>query len=83
MNRKEWNHRLAQWQARRRRWSENGVAKVSHPRHGEVVVPHGSALSALMCAAEVWGVHWYDIRDAKVTAAEPGARPVSSPEVSA
>lgn len=57
--------------ARRRnrawRWSRKTKATVTHPDHGSVVVPHGSNLAAIECAAELWGVMPCDIaRDAEV-----------------
>lgn len=51
--------------ARRRnrawRWSRKTKATVTHPDHGSVVVPHGSNLAAIECAAELWGVMPWDI----------------------
>lgn len=45
--------------SRRERWAAPGTAKVTHPAHGSVVVPHRSNYSALLNAAEVWGaVGW-------------------------
>lgn len=54
--------------ARTRRWTARGRARVSHPEHGEVVVPCGSTLEAVMCAAEVWGVDWSKVLGAEVWA---------------
>lgn len=65
--------------SRRERWEAMGKAKVSHPAHGAVVVPHNSNLSALLCAAEVWGCNWLEIKDAEVWAAEPGTPAVKMP----
>ncbi len=50
----------------RQRWSAKGRAKVTHPEHGSVVVPHSSNFAALLNAADVWGCDWLEIRDAKV-----------------
>ena len=62
--------------AREERWRAAGRSRVVSQKYGEVVVPHGSNLAALMNAAEVWGCSWTDIRDAEVWAADPGAVPV-------
>ncbi len=64
--------------ARRERWAAGGVARVTHPAHGSVVVPHRSNLAALMNAAEVWGCDWSEITGAEVRAA-PGETPVKMP----
>ena len=61
-------------------WKRPGVARVIHPKYGSVVVPCSSKLSAIMCAAAVWGCHWHKIHDAEVWAAEPGEQPVPLPE---
>lgn len=53
---------------RARRWSAKGMARVSHPDHADVVVPCGSPLEAVMCAAEVWGVDWGAVLGAEVWA---------------
>ena len=37
-------------------WGKTGTARVVDKERGEVVVPCGSKLSALMCAASVWGI---------------------------
>jgi len=57
---------------RENRWNTPGRARVVHPAHGTVVVPHSSNLAAIMNAAEVWRCNWAEITDAKVWAAEPG-----------
>ncbi len=61
-------------------WKRPGVARVIHPKYGSVVVPCSSKLSAIMCAAAVWGCHWHKIHDAEVWAAEPGEQPAPLPE---
>ena len=61
-------------------WKRPGVARVIHPKYGSVVVPCSSRLSAIMCAAAVWGCHWHRVHDAEVWAAEPGEQPVPLPE---
>lgn len=61
--------------ARRRcrefRWSAPGKAVVRHPEHGEITVPCRSKTSAILCAAEKWGVRdWLElVKAAEVTAA--------------
>lgn len=54
--------------ARARRWHARGRAWVSHPGYDSVVVPCGSKLEAVMCAAEVWGVDWATVLGAEVWA---------------
>ena len=50
-------------------WDAKLQARVTHPKHGEVVVPCHSPLAAQECAAEVWGTTWSEIhKEAKVTA---------------
>ncbi|MEG1593969.1 MAG: hypothetical protein RR350_06120 [Oscillibacter sp.] len=61
----------AQERSRRQRWEAKGRAKVTHPDHGSVVVPHSSNFSAILNAAEVWGCDWLEIHDAEVWAADP------------
>lgn len=61
-------------------WTKQGAARVVDKKYGEVIVPCGSKLSALMCAATVWGCHWSKIHDAEVWAAEPGEKPVPLPD---
>lgn len=62
--------------ARRRcrefRWSAPGKAVVRHPDFGEITVPCRSKTSAILCAAEKWGVRdWLElVKAAEVTAAE-------------
>lgn len=67
--------------SRRERWEPKSLARVTHPNHGSVVVPHRSNLAAVMNAAEVWGCDWMEITDATVYAAEPGAVPASMPYI--
>ena len=67
--------------SRRERWDSKGLARVTHPAHGSVVVPHRSNLAAILNAAEVWGCDWMEIKDATVYAAEPGAVPASMPYI--
>ena len=67
--------------AREHRWSAPGRARVVHPTHGTVVVPHSSNLAAIMNAAEVWRCDWAEITDAQVRAAEPGDMPVKMPYI--
>lgn len=61
--------------ARRRcrefRWSAPGRAVVWHPDFGEITVPCRSKTSAILCAAEKWGVRdWLElVKAAEVTAA--------------
>lgn len=52
------------------RWNR-ARARVEHPAHGSVVVPHASNLAAILNAAEVWRCNWVTILDAKVWAADP------------
>lgn len=56
---------LAQ-RARDERWAAKARAAVTHPDYGSVVVPHASKFSAICCAAEAWGVDWYEIMDSTV-----------------
>lgn len=67
--------------ARRVRWRAPGAARVIHPIRGTVVVPCASKLSALLCAAEVWGCRWTSIDDAQVWAAAPGDRVAKMPYI--
>ena len=62
--------RDAQARARFHRWQAPGRARVEHPAHGSVVVPHASNLAAILNAAEVWRCNWVTILDAKVWAAD-------------
>lgn len=63
--------RDAQARARFHRWQAPGRARVEHPAHGSVVVPHASNLAAILNAAEVWRCDWVTILDARVWAADP------------
>ena len=63
------------------RWREKPIARVVNPKYGTVVVPCGSKLAALQCAAEYWGCSFEDIRDASVWRAEPGAAAVRMPKI--
>lgn len=67
--------------ARANCWKATGRARVTHPAHGTVVVPHSSRLSAIMNAAEVWRCDWAEITDAQVWAAEPGDIPAKMPYI--
>lgn len=64
--RMEWNlnrtdtRAAAARRARIHRWSVPGRARVTHPAHGSVVVPHCSNLAAILNAAEVWGCNWVE-----------------------
>ena len=73
--------RDAQARARFHRWQAPGRARVEHPAHGSVVVPHGSNFAALLNAAEVWGCDWTEIRDAEVWRADKEERPVPMPHL--
>lgn len=80
LTRQEHEYRRAVMErSRRERWATPGTAKVTHPAHGSVVVPHRSNYAALLNAAEVWGCGWMEIRDATVLAAAPGEPPVPMP----
>ncbi len=70
---------LAQYQARMRRWKAPGVARVTHPDHRPVIVPHASNLASVMCAAELWGVSWHTVIRADVRAVPPGTMPERIP----
>lgn len=67
--------------ARGHRWDAPGRARVVHPDHGTVVVPHSSNLAAIMNAAEVWRCDWIELLDAEVWAAEPGDVAVKRPYI--
>lgn len=58
--------RRAKEQERRERWAFPAKAVVSHPLHGETIVPCASPLAAVMCAAEIWDCDWGEILDAEV-----------------
>ena len=76
----EWErHRAAEEWGRKARWAAGGVARVIHPAHGTVVVPHSSNYAAILNAAEVWGCDWVTILDAEVWRAAPGEKPVPMP----
>lgn len=47
--------------ARIHRWNEPNRARVVHPEYGEIIVPCGSPLMAIECAAEKWGIPWTEI----------------------
>lgn len=67
--------------SRESRWSAPGRARVIHPAHGTVVVPHSSNLTAIQNAAEVWRCDWAEITDAQVWVAEPGDVPAKMPYI--
>lgn len=67
--------------SRRERWRAKGAARVVHQTRGTVVVPCSSPFSALLCAAELWGCSWMEIRDAGVWRAEPGDRVETMPYI--
>lgn len=67
--------------ARLTRWTAKGVARVTHPAHGSVIVPHSSNFTAILNAAEVWGCDWTAILRAEVWAAKSGERPVPMPHI--
>lgn len=69
----------AEKRAREHRWNAPARARVIHPAHGTVVVPHCSNLAAIQNAAEVWRCEWTEITDAQVWAAEPGDVPAKMP----
>lgn len=71
----------AEKRARESRWSAPGRARVVHPVHGTVVVPHSSNLTAIQNAAEVWRCDWTEITDAQVWVAEPGDVPAKMPYI--
>lgn len=76
------NHRAfidAEERAKAGRWAYKGLARVTHPARGSVVVPCGSKLSAIECAAEYWGCDTAEIMDSTVMATEPEAVPVQPP----
>lgn len=55
------------------RWSFPARAIVIHKARGAVIVPAASGFAALLCAAEVWGCDWTEIRDAKTMLAKENA----------
>lgn len=52
------------------RWAAKSKARVTHPMWGSVIVPCSSPLAAVHCAAEVWGVDWLQVINAKVEACD-------------
>ena len=78
----EYRARLStQERARLERWESKATARVIHPVHGTVVVPHHSNLAAVMNAAEVWGCDWTELRDAAVLRSELGDIPAHMPHL--
>lgn len=78
----QWACDRAAERSHQNRWNAKGAARVIDPVRGTVVVPCSCSLSALLCAAEVWGCDWTEIRDAKVWLAEPGDRVETMPKSS-
>ena len=73
-------YEIAKRRAREMRWLETGKARVSHPKHGSIIVPHGSKIMALENAAELWGCDLLEIiKEAEVWAVEPDAGPAVRP----
>lgn len=62
------------------RWEAKGLARVTDPARGTVVVPCASKLGAIMCAAEVWGCDWLELSGAQVWRAEPGDTAAARPK---
>lgn len=60
----------AEAQSRKYILSAPASARIIHSEHGEVIVPCRSKLTALLCAAEIWGCDWTDFREAQVLAIE-------------
>lgn len=56
----------AELRERRARWAMPGRSRVTHPAHGSLIVPHGSNLAAILCAADIWHCDWCAILDAEV-----------------
>lgn len=74
------NYLTAQERARVRRWRERTISRVSHPRYGTIIVPHGSNLSAIENAAELWNCNLREIiGTAKVEWVPENAGPVRRP----
>lgn len=71
---------MVQERERRNRWNAPGRARVTHPRHGSVIVPHSSNFAAIQNAAEYWKCDWPEITDAEVQRVESGAGPVVRPK---
>ena len=67
--------------ARLERWRYPAAARVTHPDHDTVVVPCRSKLSAIMCAAEVWGCNWAKLEGVGVWRAEPRDRVAAMPHI--
>lgn len=75
-------HYAAIQREREQRWNTPGRAKVVHPKHGSVVVPHYSNFAAVLNAAEYWNCDWLEIINAEVWRAEPEDGPaVAMPEI--
>lgn len=55
------------------RWNARAKAVVTHPERGAVIVPCRSNFAALLCAAEVWGCDWMEIRNATIRAKDENA----------
>lgn len=81
IDQEERQRRNAAERARAARWKASGVARVVHPAHGSVVVPHSSNYAAILNAAEVWRCDWREILDAEVWRADPGEAPVPMPYI--
>ena len=74
-------YETAKRREREMRWLETGKARVSHPKYGSIIVPHGSKIMALENAAELWGCDLLEIiKEAEVWAVEPDAGPVVRPK---
>lgn len=58
------------------RWATDGVARVTHPKYGSVIVPHCSNYSAVRNAAEFWGCDWLEITRAQVWATDAEDKPI-------
>lgn len=65
---RELNKRQKDTEVRNRklRWATKNRAQVIHPTYGNIIVPHLSNLSAIICAAEIWNCEWSKILDAEV-----------------
>lgn len=71
--------RAADERAANERWEAKPKARVTHPVWGSVIVPCSSTLAAIFCAAEVWGVDWAQIINAKVEACDQSLQTVKRP----
>ena len=60
-------HKINVERQNKRRRNFPSRARVTHPAHGEIIVPCASPLAAVMCAAEAWGCDWAEILDSEVT----------------